>query len=185
MEPRNVRGRWQSGRHARNALRAPYLNSLRRQGALLSQFYAEAHPSDANYLALAGGSVFGVPPTNPAESNPLYTISARNIGDLITARHETWKAYLQSANGPCDDTVHGYYWNDDQPMLYFADVRGRPAYCASHVVPLERLQTDLTAPATTPNFAWLAPDDCSDMEGCGIAAGDAFLRARPGRPHRE
>jgi Phosphoesterase family len=81
-----------------NALRAPYLNSLRRQGALLSQFYAEAHPSDANYLALAGGSVFGVPPTNPAESNPLYTISARNIGDLITARHETWKAYLHSGH---------------------------------------------------------------------------------------
>ena len=30
--------------------------------------------------------------------------------------------------------------------------------------------------ATTPNFAWVAPDDCTDMEGCGIAAGDAFLK---------
>ena len=72
--------------------------------------------------------------------------------------------------------MHRYYWNDDQPMLYFADVRDRPAYCASHVVPLEELQSDLATPAATPNFAWIAPDDCSDMEGCGLAVGDAFLK---------
>jgi YVTN family beta-propeller protein len=159
-----------------NTKQAPYLNSLRGGGATLTNFYAEEHPSDANYLALAGGSAFGVPLTDPAEENPLYTIGAANIGDLVTGSGESWKAYLQSANGPCDDTVHGYYWNDDQPMMYFQDVRDRPRYCASHVVPLEELTGDLASPATTPNFAWVAPDDCADMEGCGIAAGDQFLK---------
>jgi len=159
-----------------NAKQAPYLNSLRRGGATLTNFYAEEHPSDANYLALAGGSAFGVPLTDPEEENPLYTIDAANIGDLIAGSGESWKAYLQSANGPCDDTVHGYYWNDDQPMMYFQDVRDRPRYCARHVVPLEELGSDLANPATTPNFAWVAPDDCADMEGCGIAAGDEFLK---------
>ena len=158
-----------------NTKQAPYMNSLLRQGSLLSQFYAEEHPSDGNYLALAGGSTFGVPLDDPEEENPQYTIQAPDIGDLIDSAHESWKAYLQSANGPCDDTVHTYYWNDDQPMLYFADVRDRPAYCADHVVPLASLQSDLASADTTPNFAWVAPDDCSDMEGCGIAAGDAFL----------
>ncbi|HEX3962876.1 MAG TPA: alkaline phosphatase family protein [Trebonia sp.] len=62
-------------------------------------------------------------------------------------------------------------------MLYFKDVRDRPSYCASHVVPLEELPGDLASPATTPNFAWISPDDCTDMEGCGIAAGDSFLKA--------
>jgi YVTN family beta-propeller protein len=159
-----------------NTRQAPYLNSLRGQGALLTGFYAEEHPSDANYLAFAGGSAFGVPLDDPEEENPLYTIDAPNIGDLVNAEGETWKAYTQSANGPCDDTVHGYYWNDDEPMLYFKDVRDRPAYCASHVVPLEELNGDLARAGTTPSLAWVAPDDCSDMEGCGIAAGDAFLR---------
>jgi len=158
-----------------NTKQAPYMNSLLRQGSVLSQFYAEEHPSDGNYLAVAGGSTFGIPLDDPEEENPLYTIRARNIGDLVDSANETWKAYLQSANGPCDDTVHGYYWNDDQPMMYFADVRDRPSYCADHVVPLEALQSDLSSTATTPNFAWVSPDDCSDMEGCGIAAGDAFL----------
>ncbi|HUN32991.1 MAG TPA: alkaline phosphatase family protein [Trebonia sp.] len=160
-----------------NLTQAPYLNSLRAQGATLSQFYAEEHPSDANYLAFAGGSSFGIPLDDPEEENPLYTIDAPDIGDLIDRAHESWKAYLQSASGPCDDTVHGYYWNDDQPMMYFKDVRDRPGYCASRVVPLEELTTDLARTSTTPNFAWVSPDDCSDMEGCGIAAGDAFLKA--------
>ncbi|HEX3488438.1 MAG TPA: hypothetical protein VHU92_03825, partial [Streptosporangiaceae bacterium] len=102
-----------------NTREAPYLNHLLPRSSLLSQFYAEEHPSDGNYLALAGGSTFGAPLDDPEEENPLYTIRARNIGDLVDAAHQTWKAYLQSASGPCDDTVHGYYWNDDQPMMYF------------------------------------------------------------------
>jgi YVTN family beta-propeller protein len=159
-----------------NTKQAPYINSLTKQGALLTNFYAEEHPSDGNYLAFAGGSTFGVPLTDPEEENPLYTVNAPNIGDLVDAAGESWKAYTQSSNGPCDDTVHGYYWDDDQPMLYFSDVRDNPAYCASHVVPLENLSGDLASAATTPNFAWVSPDDCSDMEGCGIGAGDAFLK---------
>ena len=155
--------------------RAPYLNSLLPSASLLANTYAEEHPSDGNYLALAGGSTFGAPLTDPLEENPLYTIRARSIADLLDAAHETWKGYLQSANGPCDDTVHGSYWNDDLPLLYFARIRNRPGYCARHVVPLEALQADLGSDATTPRFAWIGPNDCSDMEGCGIHAGDVFL----------
>jgi YVTN family beta-propeller protein len=158
-----------------NTAQAPYLNSLLPQASLLGNMFAEEHPSDGNYLALAGGSTFGVPLDDPAEENPLYTIDARNIGDLIGAAHETWKGYLQSADGPCDNTVHVNYWDDDLPMMYFADVRERPAYCAAHMVPLPSLQADLAHAATTPNFAWVSPDDCFDMEGCGIKAGDDFV----------
>jgi YVTN family beta-propeller protein len=155
--------------------RAPYLNSLLPHASLLSDFFAEEHPSDGNYLALAGGSTFGIPLTDPLEEDSHYTIRARNIGDLVDAAHESWKAYLQSANGPCDDTVHESYWDDDMPMTYFADVRDRPAYCSAHLVPLQSLQADLATSATTPNFAWISPNDCTDMEGCGIRAGDKFL----------
>jgi YVTN family beta-propeller protein len=160
-----------------NTRQAPYLNSLLPHASLLGQFYAEEHPSDGNYLALAGGSTFGVPLDDPAEENPLYTIDARNLGDLVDAAHETWKGYLQSAAGPCDNTVHGYYWDDDLPMMYFADVRGQPSYCASHMVPLPELATDLKQASTTPDFAWVSPDDCFDIESCGIKAGDDFLKA--------
>ena len=167
-----------------NTAQAPYLNSLVRRGSLLANSFAEEHPSDGDYLALAGGSTFGVPLTDPLEINPTYSIPARNIGDLLGATHQTWKEYLQSANGPCDDTVHGYYWNDDLPMTYFADVRNRPAFCSAHLVPLQALRTDLASTATTPNFAWVGANDCADMEGCGIRAGDDFLAAELGAIER-
>jgi YVTN family beta-propeller protein len=163
-----------------NTRQAPYLNSLLPHASLLGDFFAEEHPSDGNYLALAGGSTFGVPLDDPAEENPRYTIRARSIADLLDAAHETWRGYLQSADGPCDDTVHGYYWDDDLPMMYFADVRDRPAYCATHLVPLASLASDLKQASTTPSFAWVSPDDCFDMEACGIRAGDDFLKAELG-----
>jgi hypothetical protein len=159
-----------------NTSQAPYFNRLIPRGSLLANFFAEEHPSDGNYLAFAGGSTFGIPLNDPLEENPQYTISARNIGDLVEAAHETWAGFLQSADGPCDDTVHGYYWDDDIPMLYFKDVRERPAYCADHLPPLAAFQPDLRSAATTPNFSWIGPDDCSDMEACGIRAGDEFLQ---------
>ena len=164
-----------------NRKQAPYFNSLVPKATLLSNLYAEEHPSDGNYLALAAGGVFGLPLTDPLEINPRYTVNAPNISDLIDSAHERWRAYLQSAAGPCDDTVHRYYWNDDLPFLYFHDIRDRPAYCASHVVPLEAMTRDLASPASTPNFAWIGANDCSDMEGCGIRQGDRFLAHVLGR----
>ena len=68
--------------------RAPYYNRLLSQGSELGQMYAEEHPSDGNYLALAGGSTFGIPLTDPLEINSQYTIHAANIGDRIDAAGE-------------------------------------------------------------------------------------------------
>jgi YVTN family beta-propeller protein len=164
-----------------NRRQAPYYNSLLTRGSGLNQLYAEEHPSDGNYLAVAGGSAFGIPLTDPLEENSQYTIRASNIGDLVDAAHENWKAYNESAAGPCDDTVHRDYWNDDLPFLYFADIRLRPAYCATHVLPLESMSSDLASASTTPNFVWVGVNDCDDMEGCGIRAGDRFLANQLGQ----
>ncbi len=159
-----------------NTRDAPFINSLLPKSTLLANTFAEEHPSDGNYLSFAGGSEFDAPPDDPAEENSQYTIDARNIGDLVESVHESWKVYLQSADGPCDNTVHDYYWDDDLPMMYFKDVRDRPGYCDAHVVPLDQYTGDLKKASTTPNFAWIGANDCDDMEGCGIKAGDSFLR---------
>src|SRR5260370_38873994 len=39
----------------------PFINSLARQYALARNLYAVSHPSLPNYLALTGGSRFGIP----------------------------------------------------------------------------------------------------------------------------
>jgi Phosphoesterase family len=162
-----------------NSRQAPFLNSLLPKGTSFASMYAEVHPSDPNYLALSAGSTFKVM-GNPIEVNLNYTIDARNIGDLVEDAGKTWRAYYQSANGPCDNTIHDPYYNDDLPFLYFKDIRGNAARCNSHLVPLPQMSTDLASASTTPNFVWWGADDCSDMEGCGIKAGDTFLKQTVG-----
>lgn len=162
-----------------NTRKAPFLNSLLSRGSSLASMYAEVHPSDPNYLALAAGSTFQVM-GDPIESDRGYDIHARNIGDLVRSAGETWRAYYQSANGPCDNTIHKPYYNDDLPFLYFHDIRGNTARCDRHLVPLRQMGVDLRSTATTPSFAWWGANDCADMEGCGIKAGDSFLERTVG-----
>ena len=157
-----------------NTKQAPFVNSLLSKGTSLASMYAEVHPSDPNYLALSAGTTFRVM-GNPIETNPAYTLDAPNIGDLVENAGKTWRAYYQSANGPCDNTVHDPYYNDDLPFLFFKDIKDNPARCASHLVPLPQMAVDLKSAATTPAFSWWGADDCYDMEGCGIKAGDGFL----------
>jgi hypothetical protein len=155
-----------------NTAEAPYLNRLASANGLAANYYALAHPSDLNYVTQAGGSDFGLS-RNAVNS---YPIDARNLADLIEESGRSWKQYMEDADGPCDRNKHGYYYPDDGPFLYFDDIRNDPARCAAHLVPLTQMATDLAQVATTPSYAWIAPNDCSDMEGCGIAAGDAWLQ---------
>jgi Phosphoesterase family len=100
---------------------------------------------------------------------------------VVDTAGKTWRGYYQRANGPCDSTVHPPYYNDDLPFLYFKDIKADPARCVSHLAPLPQMALDLRSAATTPALVWWGPDVYSDMEGCGIKAGDTFLRETIGR----
>ncbi|MDH6136743.1 hypothetical protein P3T37_006174 [Kitasatospora sp. MAA4] len=155
-----------------NTAQAPYLNSLLPSATSLTQSYATTHPSDPNYVALAAGGLYGL----TGNSVSTTTINAPHLGNSVENAGKTWKEYLQTANGNCDTTSHGYYAPDDAPFYYFADMKNNPAYCQAHMQPLTQMATDLQSTATTPNFAWFAADDCYDMEACGITSGDTWLQ---------
>jgi hypothetical protein len=152
---------------------APYINSLLPKGANLAGAMGEVHPSDPNYVALAGGSLFTVNSNSPFSS----TVNAPHIGDLVTQSGGTWRGYMQNANGACDTTGHGAYTIDDLPFYFFKDVKSDPANCQEHLLPLTQMTADLQSTTTTPTFSWLSADDCYDMEGCGVAAGDGWLKS--------
>jgi hypothetical protein len=154
-----------------NTAQAPYINSLIAQGSVLSNMFAVTHPSDPNYVAIAAGSTYGL----DANAWSTTTIAQSHLADLIENSGRSWKVYMESANGPCDQTLHGYYYPDDSPYLYFADVRNNATRCQSHIVPIANMTSDFSSSTTTPDYAWIAPDDCDDMEQCGITAGDAWL----------
>jgi len=74
---------------------APYLNSLIARYGLATDFYAETHPSEPNYIALTSGGLQG---TN---SDGYYNLSAPNLFDQIEAAGKTWHVYAQGYPGGC------------------------------------------------------------------------------------
>ena len=163
-----------------NTSQAPYINSLLSQGSLLSNYHALTHSSDPNYVAIAAGQTFGHASGGGAPAADCIsscTFTGTNLGNELDAAGETWKQYIQSQTGDCDYTDSGNYEADDAPFGYFADMKSNNAYCDAHWQPLTQLTgTDLLSAAMTPNFVWADADSCNDMEGCGIAAGDTWLK---------
>jgi Phosphoesterase family len=149
---------------------APYLNSLLAKGTNLTNMYATAHPSDENYTAFAAGT------TGTQEGNTTTAeLDNQQIGDLVGNAGGTWRSYTQSANGPCDRGSQDTYTIDDTPFINFKDVSDNQASCQEHEQPLTQFQLDLDQTTTTPTYSWFEANDCDDMEGCGITAGDTWL----------
>ncbi len=141
---------------------APFINSLAARGTLLADYQAVYHPSDENYLAIAGGDTF----VRGGAYFPEIHIAATNLADLLEAAGESWKAYLEGMGTPCNMSTR-YDRNfepDDAPFVLFTGIRGNPARCRAHLRDLEEWPQDLERAATTPAFAWLAADDYDDGE---------------------
>ena len=159
---------------------APYINSLAARGALLANYQGVYHPSDENYLAIAGGATF----VEGAVYFPDIHVDAGNLGDLLQASGQTWKAYEEGMGTPCNTSTRydRNYEPDDAPFILFTDIQDDPARCRAHLVGMRQWPQDLRRIATTPAFAWLAADDYHDgeMPGNGSPASlrvqNAWLR---------
>jgi hypothetical protein len=148
---------------------APYINALARSYALATGMYAITHPSLPNYLALTGGSTFGI-----SSDCTDCTVGARGIVDQLESEHVSWRAYMEGLPRPCftgastDD-----YAKKHDPFMYYTRVATNPAWCRN-IVPFNRLAANERAKAL-PRFVWITPDLCHDMHDCPVATGDRFL----------
>ena len=150
---------------------APYVNSLLPSGALATSYSAVAHPSLPNYLALTGGSTFGV-----TSDCTTCWVNASNIGDRLESAGSTWKAYEESMPSACFVGDSYPYAQKHDPFIYFNDIRTNTSRCQSHVVPYTQLATDLRSTTTTPGYSFITPNMCNDMHDCSVGTGDAWLK---------
>jgi hypothetical protein len=148
---------------------APFVNKLARRYGLSTRYYALAHPSLPNYLALLGGSTFGI--TDDCDD---CSVNASNLIDQLDAAHIGWKAYMEGMPQPCFTGAHsGAYTKHHNPFVYFDDIATSSNRCA-HVVPGSELTHDIAA-GSLPRFMWITPDECHDMHDCSVATGDHYL----------
>ena len=154
----------------------PFVHSLMPRGATLANYHGVYHPSDENYLAIAGGDTYA----RGAIYWPDINDPHRNLGDELDARSMSWKAYEQGMGYRCNDRASTefrydkYYYPDDAPFINYTDVSRNRARCKAHLVDARQLAPDLRSAASTPDFSWIAADDYYDGESAG--QGDARSR---------
>jgi len=152
---------------------APYLNALAAEYGLASQYYAVAHPSLPNYLALLGADTFGV-----ASNYRACYQSAASLPDQLEAHGRTWKAYFESIPRACyaGDSPDELYVQKHNPFVYFDAIRQDATRCG-RIVPLEELSADL-ASGDVADFVWIGPNMRSSTHSAPIDTGDRWLAAQ-------
>jgi hypothetical protein len=169
---------------------APYLTqTLPEQGALVPDYYGTGHSSADNYISMIAGQ----PPTaeskedcpDPLTTLPttadangvaqggggcVYPANFKTIGDQLTSRRRTWKAYAQNLPSACS-LVHdapGDYARKHNPFPFFESVR-ESGMCERDDVPLSQLPKDLKHGPANVNFIF--PDECTDGHSDCTATG--------------
>lgn len=151
----------------------PYLYSLAKRYAYASDYAAIRHPSLPNYLAIAGGSTFGVTDDTYPSAHPL---AAKTVFGQAKDRGLRAATYAQSMTSKCQLTgnVDRGYAVRHNPWTYFTPER---SLCRSYDVP----ETAFRQAATEnrlPNVGLLVPDKCHDAHDCDLATADGWLRSR-------
>ena len=159
------------------AAHMPFLISQARSYGAATNFYAIRHPSLPNYLALAGGSTFGVADDKDPDAHRLQGPSV--FGQLVTAGR-TAKTYAEAMPSKCARRNHTTYAVRHNPWTYFDD-RAERATCEQFDIPsgsptAGALVDDITA-GELPTFALLVPDLCHDGHDCSAATTDDWLRS--------
>ncbi len=151
---------------------APYFNNLAKTYTLIPNYYGIAHPSLPNYIALIGGSTFGI----TTDCTDCF-VSKTNLIDNLEKSGYSWKAYMESMPQSCYVGNAGLYAQKHNPFIYFSDIKNDTAKC-SNIVPYSELSNDLASGSalnSTPNFIWITPNLCNDMHDCSVKTGDKWL----------
>jgi phospholipase C len=148
---------------------APYVNRLATRYAAPRNYFGIRHPSLPNYLALLGGSTFGV-----RSDCTGCTQHATNLVDQLEDASVSWKAYMEGMPRPCFTGAQSRrYAKKHNPFAYFHSIVDDSARCAK-IVPAGRLKHDLAADSL-PEFAFITPDLCNDTHDCSVRHGDRYL----------
>jgi hypothetical protein len=152
---------------------APEINALAADYGLATRYTGVADPSEPNYVAMLGGSTFGISSDDPYFF-PGHTVDQPNLMSQLEAAGLTWKGYFQGmpysgyrgycfpakCNGiPDSDTQYVAKHNG---LVNFVNMQ-TPAEFAK-MTPYGQLSADL-ASGNVPNLSYIVPDECHDMHG--------------------
>ncbi|GAA4125017.1 hypothetical protein GCM10022215_33130 [Nocardioides fonticola] len=157
--------------HSLGQMRAgmPWLARLAERYAYAADYHGVVHPSLPNYLAIAGGSTFGV--RNDA-SPAAHRLSGASVFGRAVAAGGTARLYADAMPQACALEPSYPYAVKHNPWAYFVDERD---LCAADDVPVAQLADDVAA-GDLPTVGMLIPDLCHDAHDCRLGTADAWLK---------
>ena len=161
--------------HSLDEMRAqmPWTYGLATRYGHATAYRAMTHPSLPNYLAIAGGSTFGITDDQDPSAHPIHGESV--FGEALHAGL-TARVYADAMPAPCYPTSAGEYAVRHNPWAYFVDERSA---CRTFDTPLARFAGDVRA-GDLPDAGMVVPDVCHDAHDCSLATADAWLRQEAG-----
>ncbi|KDF02000.1 acid phosphatase [Mycolicibacterium aromaticivorans JS19b1 = JCM 16368] len=143
---------------------APFINTLAANGALMTQAFAVAHPSEPNYLALFAGNTFGV----DSDACPLTLGPEPNLAAELIASRYSFGGFAEDLPA-VGSTVcgAGKYARKHAPWVNFSNV----APAAS--MPF----TSFAAGPQLPTVSFVVPNLDNDMHDGSVAQADTWLAA--------
>jgi len=140
----------------------PYLDAKADACVILTDEWAITHPSLPNYLALSGGSTFGITDDGSPKKHPI------NDASVYQQLGTSWAAFLQSMQTNCQLRSETPYMARHNPPAYFTPITSA---CAAQDVPYTALQARLNA-GSLPTLSLVVPDRCHDAHKNTCPGGD-------------
>lgn len=152
---------------AATVLKDPYMAALSRRGAYLTNYHGIGHPSYPNYLALTGGSRFGVTDNSQQELN------VSSIADLLEAKGLSWAQFAEDYPGTAANCFtgdyRGRYGRKHAPFLSYTPITGS-SRCQRHVMNASNL------PFPLPNYSLFVPNMDNDGHDTSVAFSSNWLK---------
>ncbi|KAF6820312.1 putative acid phosphatase [Colletotrichum plurivorum] len=87
---------WLENQDFAKVVKDSHFVDLKKEGILLSNYYANTHPSQPNYIAALAGDYFGL----NHDGRVRLPLNVSTIVDLLDWRGLSWKAYMEDIPGP-------------------------------------------------------------------------------------
>ena len=150
-----------------SAIRQPFFKKLADDGAHFSNFFALAHPSQPNYIALTSGS------TNGVTGNGSVDLDVGNIADLLEARGISWKVYAEDYPGNCyKGSSKSGYARKHNPFISYLNIQNSPSRCAN-IVNAAAFDSD-AASGRLPEYVFYVPNNRNSGHDTGVAYADRW-----------
>jgi acid phosphatase len=148
----------------------PYINSLIKDGALLTRFFSNHHPSQPNYFVLFSGDRQKIINDDCFENSP--QITNQSLGGQLLTNGRTFKGYAEDLPATGSKTCGtGRYRRKHAPWVSFADIPPTMS------LPFNEFPTDFDK---LPTVAFVIPNMADDMHdgifGVRRKKGDKWLR---------